>query len=384
MDVERASVWFVSSWRGTFVDLLYWSSDRETNDIMTPIFSETYSFFFAKQPDFLCIFSDIAEFIEPAHPCNLRFRIPASRAAFAGCRFVASAQKGYLHLRHGVATWRNACIAHCWTFDLNLGVGVGLVRHSPFSVFSLLIPSAATLLNFLQRTRRWPVFWEAMNDVKMQGNVSRRQTIHSLKALSRISTVQSGWTLWCDRCTFWHLPLWGFIFSIPMKARPSSHQQVLCLGVTKLHSNCLDLVPDRFIMFNPSWLQPKLSLGCMQSHLSSVLRTPFQLPGFWPMGLTEKGVTESWRKRWFQLACCLKAFSAKGKAAHSPCPTTIGCVRGFLFRFHIGITGPMSIKSDRRILSVCPECASTLLSGPGRLITTLCDGLFSRPFLKLA
>lgn len=24
--------------------------------------------FFAKQPDFLCIFSDIAEFIEPAHP----------------------------------------------------------------------------------------------------------------------------------------------------------------------------------------------------------------------------------------------------------------------------------------------------------------------------
>ena len=78
------------------------------------------------------------------------------------------------------------------------------------------------------------------------------------------------------------------------------------------------------------------------------------------------------------------AFSAKGKAAHSPCPTTIGCVRGFLFRLHIGITGPMSIKSDRRIFSVCPECASTLLSGPGRLIITLFDGLFSRPFLKLA
>ena len=79
------------------------------------------------------------------------------------------------------------------------------------------------------------------------------------------------------------------------------------------------------------------------------------------------------------------AFPRKGKAAHSPCPTTIGCVRGVLFRFHFGNTCNISMKTDRRFFSVCPECASTLLSGPGRLIiATLYSGLFSRAFLKLA
>ena len=62
----------------------------------------------------------------------------------------------------------------------------------------------------------------------------------------------------------------------------------------------------------------------------------------------------------------LAAFAspAKGKAAHSPSATTIGCVRGVLFRFHIGITGPMSIKSDRRIFpfvqSVLPHSSPAL------------------------
>ena len=160
----------------------------------------------------------------------------------------------------------------------------GMNAISPFKCVENTLPTSWLVAHGLNRERS--------HDEK--GNVSRRQTIHSLKALSRISNVQSGWTMWCDRCTFWHLPLWGYIFSIPMKARPSSHQQVLCLGVTKLHSNCLGLVPDRFIMFHPSWsswLQPKLSLGWMQSHLSSVLRAPFQLRGLWPMGSTEKGVT---------------------------------------------------------------------------------------------